>query len=148
MHKKEDNLKEIDDLINTKREDLSHSYEYRNKLLESVKKGLSDLNISSIKIGNETLSLAEKNKNFSSFVKDENYFTSLLNEGLLIFILNVNTDTVSYSDIQSVLFENQKIDDLIDKEMVMSLAPTSTIYAPKDKKPWSEFFKQVHIKYL
>ena len=86
MTKKQNNTKEIDEIINNKRQTLNKSHEYSNQLIDSVKKNFSNLNISSIKIGNKSLNLVDKNKSFSSCVKDENYFTNLMNNGAPLFV--------------------------------------------------------------
>lgn len=140
--KKNDSKNEIDNIIAKGRENIQNRHETREKLLESIAESFNDLGlgINAIQIGDEKFNLKEKSKKLSSAAKEEEYFTEILNTGGSLFVLTVHNDFTGYTD--KPFCSKQKIETLIDVELVKNLAPTARIYSPKDKKPWGNIIER------
>jgi hypothetical protein len=142
--KKTDYSNEVENIIKSGREKIQKSNENRENLLEEIAGSFADLGlgVNTIQIGDEKFNLKYQNNKISSAEQEYDYFTQLLNSGSPLFILTVHNDFTSYAGKEKALFKKQKLENLIDKELVEQLAPTARIYAPKDKKPWNNILER------
>lgn len=142
---KPDYMKKAQEYLEEKREEIQGRAEEREAMLESIKSMFGGFGVSSIQVGSETFEIEEKNMNLA-LSKEEQYWTEQLSKGSSLFVLIIHADNVGYSGKEAVQFNDQKLSDLIDEQLVKQLAPTSKIYTPKDSYPWEDVLKSSSFK--
>ncbi len=114
-------------------------------MIEHIKSQFKDFGMKSIKIGSESIEL-EETKSSLTLSQEEQDWTDELNKGASLFVISVHSDNVGYLGKEDVQFNNQKLSDLIDENLVQQLAPSAKIYAPRDNAPWKDIIEVSSFK--
>lgn len=143
--KKPKEVKTAQNFVDDKRKELSSTVEknreeYKNAMAV-ISESFKSMGVESISVGSKVVDLVEKNFSYGYSVKEEGEYANLLSSGGELFILHVSNLGSGYSDDELVDVTRQKLDDLLDVELIKSLAPTAKIYDNNVEKPWSEVMR-------
>jgi hypothetical protein len=110
----------------------------RQNLISSIQENFKTFNIKGVQFGKNVINFNDINIEFQS-TADENEILQSIHIGEKIFLLSVTNMNTGYWGKNKVNIEEQKIENLLNIELIKELDKNIKILHPQDEKPFQEF---------